>query len=307
LKEEAEMSEAVVASGGKSGGSTLLTSVFGLTTSILTGLILWFVEQKFGFAFYSWTFWFVIPVGAGIAGFAAASGYYLGAWLFGHRPSRLLLVNILIASVATFFFIHYLSYSTMQIEGKKVSDYISFWEYLNIAIRSASMSLRFHARDIGSTGELGAFGYAVAALQILGFAAGGFCVYAYLTTKPFCDKCSRYLSAKGKQIRYSTDSEKLQQAIPHVLGLIAKEDLSTAIEHHRSSPDFGSSSSPKGCRLRTLIELRSCKECGLHWLKFTTEQLSDNEWKEISDLSVGGFTNQIVNVEPKANAGITVR
>lgn len=301
------MSEAVVTSGAKSGGSTLLTSVFGLTTSILTGLILWFVEQKFGFAFYSWTFWFVIPVGAGIAGFAAASGYYLGAWLFGHRPSRLLLLNILIASVATFFFIHYLSYSTMQIEGKKVSDYIAFWEYLNIAIRSASMSFRFHASDFGSTGELGAFGYAVAALQILGFAAGGFCVYAYLVAKPFCDKCSRYLSAKGKQIRYTADSEKLQQAISHVLGLIAKEDLSAAIDHHRSSPDFGSSTSPKGCRLRTLFEVRHCKECGLHWLKFTTEQLSDNEWKEISDLSVGGFTNQIVNVEPKTGLGMSVR
>lgn len=302
------MSQAIATDGRKSSsGSTLLTSVCGLATSILTGLILWFVEQKFGFAFYSWTFWFVIPVGAGIAGFAAASGYYLGAWLFGHRPSRLLLLNILIASVATFFFIHYLSYSTMQIEGKKVSDYVPFWEYLNIAIRSTSLTFSMHARDVGTTGELGTLGYVIAALQILGFAAGGFCVYAYLATKPFCEKCSRYLSAKGKQARYATDPEKLQQAIPHVLGLIAKEDLSTAIENHASSPDFGSSSSPKGCRLRTVVEVRHCTECGLHWLKFTTEQLSDNNWKEIRDLSVGGFTNQIVNVEPKASAGVSVR
>src|SRR5258708_33219829 len=123
------MSEALVTSGGKSGGSTLLTSVFGLTTSILTGLILWFVEQKFGFAFYSWTFWFVIPVGAGIAGFAAASGYYLGAWWFGHRPSRLLLVDILVASGAAFFFIHYLSYSPLQIEGMRVGDYLTVSQY----------------------------------------------------------------------------------------------------------------------------------------------------------------------------------
>jgi len=39
-----------------------------------------------------------------------------------------------------------------------------------------------------------------------------------------------------------------------------------------------------------------------HWVKSTTERLSDNGWKEISDLSVGGFANQVVNVEPKANA-----
>jgi hypothetical protein len=67
------------------------------------------VEQRFGFSFYSWTFWFVIPAGALLSGFAGASGYLAGSLFFGRRPTRLLLLNIVIASISTFFFIHYLS------------------------------------------------------------------------------------------------------------------------------------------------------------------------------------------------------
>src|SRR5207249_3554387 len=139
-------------------------------------VILWQIELQSGFAFYTWMFWFVIPAGAGLSGFAGATGYLAGSWFFGHRPTRLLLLNILIASVSTFFLIHYLSYITLQIEGKRVSDFIPFTQYLDIVIRSTSMEFRVTraATKVGSTGELGGWGYIYALLQIVGFAVGGF-------------------------------------------------------------------------------------------------------------------------------------
>ena len=96
----------------------MLVSFCGLATSLLTAIILWWVELRFGFAFYSWTFWFILPIGAGLSGFAAASGYYAGSRIFNQRPTRLLLLNSLLVSVATFFTIYYLSYITLEIEGK---------------------------------------------------------------------------------------------------------------------------------------------------------------------------------------------
>jgi hypothetical protein len=288
--------EPTLVAGGKRSAEDFIVGGCGFVTSVVTALMLWLVEQRFGFALYSWMFWFVIPVGALLSGFAGASGYYLGARFFGHRPTRPLLLNILIASVLTFFLIYYLSYATLQVEGKDVSEYISFWQFLDIAIRSTAMEFRYHAAKIGSTGELGSFGYVIAALQVLGFAAGGFCVYAYLLTKPYCDKCSRYLSAKGKQIRYVVDPEGLEEATLHLMTLMEKGEILSAVEEHRSKPSFGSSAAPKDCRLRSVIKVQRCTKCEIHWVRFAVEKQSRDDWEEVSGTTMAKFTEQAVNV-----------
>lgn len=71
----------------------LVVTAFGVVTSIATALLLFVVEQSFSVSLYTWTVWFVIPVGAMLAGFVAASGYYAGARLFGHRPTPLILTE----------------------------------------------------------------------------------------------------------------------------------------------------------------------------------------------------------------------
>src|SRR5882724_3462190 len=110
----------------KATGQDFVVGLCGFATSVLTAAILWWTQELSGVAIYTWMFWFVIPAGALISGFAGATGYYAGSWFFGHRPTRLLLVNIVIASVTTFFLIHYLPYMSLEIEGRRVSDYVSF-------------------------------------------------------------------------------------------------------------------------------------------------------------------------------------
>jgi hypothetical protein len=219
-------------------GEDFLVAGCGFVTCLLTALILWWVEAKFGFALYTWMFWLVIPVGAILSGFAGASGYYAGSWFFGHRPTRLLLLNIVTASVATFFLIYYLSYITPQIDGKGVSDYVPFWRYIDIMLRSTSMEFRYHgAVKLGSTGELGTFGYVVAVLQIIGSAVGGFVVYAVLVSKPYCERCSRYLSGKGSQVRYTQDAAAFQTNVGQSVQTLSSGAVQSAVELQRS---FGS-------------------------------------------------------------------
>lgn len=274
-------------------GEDFAVALCGFVTSLATAAILWFIEAHTGFALYTFTFWFVIPAGAILAGFAGASGYYAGAVYFGHRPTRLLLVNIVIASVVTFFLIHYLSYATLQIEGKRVSDYLSFSRYLDIVIRSTSMDFRLRAAEIGSTGELGALGYVVACLQVLGFALGGFAVYRYLVSKPYCGRCSRYFSSKGSQVRYTGDAQALQLAVGGILEQMRNRAMAGAIEQHKSS---GKPIPQKGDHLRSSFEVRFCKKCGQHWVKFAVEKKSGDNWKEVRELTVAGLTDQAVSV-----------
>ena len=95
------MAEPTLAASSKTAGGDFIVAGCRLATSALTALILLWIDLKFGFALYTWTVWFVIPVGAILAGFAGASGYYAGSWWFGRRPTRLLLQNVVLASVAS--------------------------------------------------------------------------------------------------------------------------------------------------------------------------------------------------------------
>jgi hypothetical protein len=286
------MVEPTLAASTRRSGEDFLVAGCGLVTCVVTALILWWIEAQFGFALYTWTFWFVVPAGAILAGFAGASGYCAGSWLFGHRPTRLLLLNIVIASVVTFFLIYYLSYVTLRVEGKQVSDYISFWQYLDLALRSTSMEFRYHAAKLGSTGELGYFGYAIAVLQIIGFAVGGLVVYGVLVSKPYCEKCSRYLSGKGTQVRYTHDSDGLQVNVAQVLQDLANGAVAPAIEFQRG---FGNPKPQKDDHLRSTFEVRYCKKCNQHWVKFAIEKWSGKDWKEIPQYTTAGFTGEVVS------------
>ena len=160
-------------------GQDFFVSLCGFITSLLTAVILWQIEVHFGFVLYGLMLSFIMPIGAFLSGLMGASGYYVSSRLFSYRPTYLLLLNIVIVSVATFFLIYYLSYVTTLVEGKYISEYITFTQYLNHAIRSISM-VDSHGE---ATGELYAFGYFIALLQIVGFATGGFVVYFILRIK----------------------------------------------------------------------------------------------------------------------------
>jgi len=272
-------------------GGDLVVGGLGFLTSLTTAVILWWVELQFGVAFYSWTLWFVIPGGAMLAGLAGASGYYAGARLFHRRPSRVLLVNVLCASVATFLFIHYLSYVTLEVEGVLVSDALPFWQYLDIVIRSTSMGF-VRARG-AATGELGDFGYVIALLQVLGFAGGGFLVYTFLSDLPYCARCSRYLAAKGSLDRFSHDPEGVVETATAVLDLVRAGELTDAIAVHEA---FGDRTPQRGDYLRLKVTVRRCTRCDQHWMKFEVSKWGGDEWKELPELTAGCFTDEAISI-----------
>jgi len=166
----------------------------GAATSFVTAAILVAIERSTGFSYYTLTSLGAIPVGALLSGLVGASGYYLGARLFNHRPTKILLLNMVVISVATFFLIHYFHYYFLTIEGKLVRDFISFVYFLRIELS-----------------HNGAWGYLYATLQVIGFAAGGLAVFGYLNSLPYCEKCAKYLSAKDSQTRCSLLAYKMAE------------------------------------------------------------------------------------------------
>lgn len=264
----------------------LIVTAFGFVASMLTAVVLLLVEEHLGFAFYSLMILFVIPVGAILSGFVAAGGYYLGSILFGHKPTGLLLLNMVLVSVGTFFTIYWLSYVSLEIDGKSVSDFIPFSQYMDIVLQHQTMEFRVKGAKVGTTGEMGGFGYITAALQVIGFAIGGVAIFFYLSALPYCEKCSKYLKAKAKQLRYGADQDNFMAMVKNVASHFDNDQLQEAIELHGK---FGEAKNPKGGYLNSTLERKQCPACSVNWLKFSAQKLAGNEWKDIDELQFARF------------------
>jgi hypothetical protein len=259
----------------------------GAATSLATAAILIAIERSTGFSFYTFMFWFVIPVGAVLSGFVAASGYYLGARLFNHRPTKILLLNMVVISVATFFLIHYFSYYFLTIEGKPVRDFVSFVDFLRIELSHTSVQFGIRAHGIGEPVELGAWGYLYAALQVVGFAAGGLAVFGHLNSLPYCERCAKYLSAKGSQTRYSHIAGDTAETTKTLVECVATGRFQDAIAIHAREPE-----NAKDASFRSQIHIKRCKGCNLHWMKFTLSRRDKSVWKVFSEVGFERFTEE---------------
>lgn len=265
----------------------LIVTGFGIVTSSLTALILALVETKLNFAFYSFMWWFVIPGGALLSGFAGACGYYLGAKLFHHRPSRLLLFNMISVAISTYFLLNWLNYSFMQVEGRDVSGLVSFSQYMDLVLRHQTMAFRIRGAEIGETGELGSFGYVTAVLQVLGFAVGGLTVYGYLRIAPYCQACGKYLKKQSSTTRYTNDAEQLQGLYSGLVAHLQQGD-STAAAQLLSG--FGKpKESIKDMKLNAQLTLWKCAICAQEFFESSANQWKGTDWKQISGMHLRAY------------------
>jgi hypothetical protein len=213
------------AAGAEATGSTrlgpeLLMTLGGFGTSLLVVFANLVIARSVGFDFLSLSFWFVIPAGAFLGGFAAASGYYFIARLTQIMPSRRLLFDMVVVGLSTWFLYSWLDYYTLVLDdGTRVRDLVSFWQYWVIATESTQLTI---GRASSTTGELGNLGYVREALQAVAFMLGGFATYGHLTASEVCAKCRRY--AKVRKLLDTDPPEvfdaTLQQAGLSLPGLV---------------------------------------------------------------------------------------
>lgn len=265
---------------GQSAGDLLIT-LCGLATSLATAGILKFVQDLTGLSFYTLSLWAIIPVGAILSGGVGASGYLLGARLLNRAPSRLLLLNVVLASVATFLTIHYFTYVSLELNGARVADHFPFSTYLDATIRSTSVGLA--GSSLAVSPSLGVVGYFFALLQVAGFALGGFVAYGYLVAQPYCERCLRYLGEKSVSLRYTADTRALERSEAIIAGHVRAGTFGEALAEQQA---LGIDDEGTGGNYRTRLETRSCAGCGTRWMQYSIAKLGDEGWAEIRESTV---------------------
>ena len=253
----------------------------GLVTSCATGLTLALLETTTGLAIYSFMCWLIIPIGAIGAGLVSASGYYFGARFFHHRPTRLLIFNVMSVSVSTYFVINYLNYSMLEINGKHVADVVPFGTYLNAVWTTTSMDFRVRGVKVGESAEMGSLGYVYAVLQMVGFAAGGLCVYWYLRSIPFCERCSKYFKTTSKHEQYSENRQGMADTYSAILGLLAQgqgegaSELVARLNQNRKKKVY-----------RLLLKFWQCEGCSRKMFEIIVQHRDGRNYVDIPKLHI---------------------
>ncbi|HZU28190.1 MAG TPA: hypothetical protein VFA04_21855 [Bryobacteraceae bacterium] len=279
-------------------GQDLTVTAFGLATSAFTATTLALLETKCGIAVYSFMCWSVIPAGALCAGFAASSGYYLGAKLFHHRPTRLMLFNTISVALSTWVVLNFLRYCWTEVNGQHISQLASFGQFMRLSITNQSIGW-VGSRPDDAVG-VGQFGYLIAALQVLGFAAGGFFVHWYLRAAPYCAACGKYLRRYSSTTRYTADPGQLAAMHSDLAAALHSGDSSAAVQLVSS---FGEAKEKKGMHLSATLKLWKCETCPRQFFESSVRKWNGRDWKAVAGLHMRDYIGSAG--PPPAAAGIS--
>lgn len=238
-------------------GKEAIITLGGLLTTVAVVGANFAVESAASFDFLSLSFWLVIPAGAVLGGWGAASGYYFTARFTHTMPSRTMLFNMVAIAIGAWVAYRWLGYATLTFEdGTSVSDAVSFSEYYRITTEAMQLNIGTRGNmNAITTGELGKLGYLRELLQVAGFASGGFISNSMLESVEACSKCRRY--AKEAKLLEGVTPEALDstlaQAQMTLPGLV--DDVERVV-------------TGRGFHGVGLNEYR-CTQCGDMWLRPT--------------------------------------
>ena len=163
--------------------------VWGLITTILTvGIRLLISGSDFDpMSFY---LWHLVPVGAIITGFLAASGYLLAIRLTRTQLRPWMLPTILALHLMAYFGGEFLVFKLLNLHHTADGSPVGFWELFDLQTRNYTMMGLSAGKDAGKPLEL--WGYGIRFLEVVGFMGGAFAVPMAVANVPLCPTCKRY-------------------------------------------------------------------------------------------------------------------
>ena len=254
----------------------------GLSTSLTLGAILAAIEIYAGFALYSFTLWFVIPVGAIGAGFGAVAGCYYAARWVHYYPRFLFFISSVAIATGTLAAIHFMVWSASAVEGVPLREQIGYLDYLQWVAHNSSIVIKQHTDQPLQLGETGSLIYF--AIQTLGFTIGGLCLFGVLRGQPYCHESNTYKQKSGLVELYDRSPQGLENQVKIIKTLLGQGHFHDAITKHPSRESLAARGYIEGAR--SVITFYKSKESPTTTLRHQVFVCTGkNEWKEIDGLA----------------------
>ena len=162
--------------------------VWGLITTLITLAARILLSGDFDLM--SYYLWHIVPAGAILTGFFAASGYLIAIRLTRIQLHRWMFVAILILHLIAYFGADFLVFKLMHLYHKADNSPVGFWEFFDLQSRNYSLQSVAATSDAGK--PLGIWGYGVRFLEVVGFMGGALVVPLAVANVPLCPTCKRY-------------------------------------------------------------------------------------------------------------------
>lgn len=268
----------------------------GLATSLATAGLVTLFHMWTGFNLFSFSVFMIVPAGAGACGFVAASGYYLAAKFLHQRPTKALLIQMVVIAAFTQALIYWLEYQTASVDGVSVANFVSFGQYLDIMMTKIHMRI---GRGAGvDTGEVGSFGYWLALFDFIGFLIGGGFVYLLLKNAPSCEDCDKYLRSALKKKDSFSD---IQEFVPYYDNVYVHPVDSPEFSTHVGR-EFSAGKAQKGT-INLTTTVFECPQCFGQSVKEEVQIFNGKEWKQFNELKRFVQMPQGVDVRPAFRLG----
>lgn len=234
-----------------------------LVVAVLVSFVLALIETQLRFSLFGLYVLFIIPLGAFVAGMAAAGGYYFAARQLDIRPAGLLGLSLpALLGVVVYVLTHYLIY-------RRVGGGGGFLDFYQARLVNTQYGI-----NSGSGRTVGGFGYLLALLEVVGTAAGSWGASALLAAKPYCDDCGRYLDDTGRDHAWFESREDHLAASQAVMGALGAGNESAAWSVLNSIAEPGR----RRRAFQTSLERWGCPSCRRSWFTFKNGEAKGNNW-----------------------------
>ena len=256
----------------------LLVSVAGILGFVATVVVLAAFEHFTGFNLFSFSLFIVVPAGALLSGFAAASGFYLASLWLQVRPNWFILLQIIIVAALAQIAIYYAGYWSLVLDdGTVVADRIGFKEYLDIYLSSQHIRV---GRGSVDAGEVGQFGWWLAGIEYIGFLVGGVAAFLLLRAYPSCQGCNLYLRKIAKKEQFFSEQDDFGRYYDQLFNYgVDGPEFKSLLQW---SPKEGKSE--KG-NIQVQSILRRCPSCKEEFMTQEVKVFAKDGWKDVPKLT----------------------
>lgn len=246
-------------------------------TSLLTAVAATYASRAMDMDIFTLSVWVVIPAGAIGVGFVAASGYYFASLWLHHRPTKALLLQMVVVAGLTQLLIYYLGYRTLDIGGGQLaSDVVPFAKYLDIVLTTEHLQIGHANVDVG---EVGGFGYGLAAIQFVGFLIGGLCLWTALRGRAACQGCHTYMRKLASRSKMFPDPAQASSYYDHILTHpVSSAEFADFIRAH-SKVD----KTRKGT-VKILTALYGCPKCSVQLIDEKVTAFDGHRWGDLKKM-----------------------
>lgn len=263
----------------------MLVGCISIVAGLFIAAAIALIEVATDVAVYGFSAAVVIPIGAIGCGLVAAVGFYGASSVLHVRSVRAVLATPAITAISTFLASHWFVFQWYELPtGKTYAEALAlagegFVDFLRLRITESSLTLGSSSAET-TVDRLGSWGYTVVALEIVGFALGGWFVTVVLRAKPWCETCERFLKSKGAEIRRFEEPDVFEQSANHLVDVLERGGAAEAFRH--AAAEKSVVSKRRNARFRTVTRLYRCGTCQTEHAVIATEHMVNNNWARLS-------------------------